>query len=181
MAASVIDVLELIEVDEADCTLGLVRRARRDFAFEFRGQAVTAEEARQDIVVGQMNEVLLALLERLERIVERRHNGLRFLVVRGRELHTKLAGCNLIERLLKLGERSQRPLQETTSTRPRQKEQRAKHDAREDEASLKRAFLRCVVEIDSNESQQFDRGLRVGRIESEETVARERFGPDRGP
>ena len=91
VAASVVHVLELIEIDEEQRAALLRPGAAQDLRLELRDQSVAVVETRERVVVREMQEVLLALAQRADRVVERGHDRAQLLVARARELHVKVA------------------------------------------------------------------------------------------
>ena len=82
VAAGVVDVLELIEIDEEQRAAPLVRGAVRDLRLERRDQPMAVVQTRQRIVTREVQQMPLALLQRANRVVERRDDRLQLRVLR---------------------------------------------------------------------------------------------------
>src|SRR5262245_48267065 len=89
MSASVVDVLELIEVHEAQCAAPSFRGAGRNLGIELRNEPVSAVKTCKRIVIRNVQEVLFAFLQGEQRVVERLDDGLSFPVSCSRKCHLR--------------------------------------------------------------------------------------------
>src|SRR5215510_1494102 len=102
MSAGIVDVLELIEVHEAQCAAPSFCGAGCNLGIELRNEPVSAVKTCKRIVIRDVQEVLFAFLQCEQRVVERLDDCLSFLVSCSRKCYVRRTLGNLRERLLQL-------------------------------------------------------------------------------
>ncbi len=123
VTASVVHVLELIEVDKEQRAAALAAHAARNLGLELRDQPVTVVKPRERVEIREMHEMLHALAQCTDRVFERGHDRAELGVPRDRELDLRIARGELCERLLKIRQRRKRAAQEQRAGGPRHAEQ----------------------------------------------------------
>ncbi len=82
MSACIVDVFELIKIDKEHGASRPLFFMGCDLGIKFRNQSVSGIETCQTIVICEMPQVLFTLLQRQERVAERRNDRLGFFVRR---------------------------------------------------------------------------------------------------
>ena len=128
-------------------------------------------ETRERIVIRDMQQVLFAFLQREQRVAERRHDRLSFLVSCIRKRHVRCTLGDLRERLLQLRQRPQaRVSAESRPTIQEVKSNSHQGDARYRKSSQKRALIGREIKVDGDEAQQLDLGFNAVRISFEQPI-----------
>src|SRR5688572_7095498 len=168
----VVDIFELIQIHEAHGAARSVSGARGNLSLEFCNQAVTAVETRNRVVIGNVQQMLLAFLQRRQGIDKSRDDCLSLLMLRRRKRHLWNARRYLRQRLLKFRQRPRGPLQENVSGDPRNKKQSNQRDAGQRKTLRECRLMRGEVDVDVHKPQKLPLRLSAGR-NFNQTVIRE--------
>ncbi len=134
-------------------------------------------QPRELVVIGEVQQVSFAFLQRLRRVVECGHDRAQLGVRRVRELQVRLTRGEPAKGALQGGQRRERAFQKPPAAGPRNAEQREQHRAREREPRQERALVAREIEIHAHETKQARRGLGGLQIEIEQPVAGQRLCP----
>ena len=85
VAARIVDVFELVEVDEEQRAARAGVGAARELGVELGYEPVTVRETRELVVIREVQQPALALLQRARRVLESHHDRAQFRVRRARE------------------------------------------------------------------------------------------------
>ena len=181
MAAGIVDVLELVEVDEEQGAAVTVAHHRDDLLLEFLQESAPVVEPGQAVVVRQLEQHGVALTQCRRRRLERFDDVGNFTVFRRFEFDGQVAFREFPDRLLQVGDRCQRLAQGVAAIERECDQQDHQYGRRRLDVREQPIVKHDEIEMDAHESQQLGGGLLVlaGRIETEQAVVRYRLDPDR--